>query len=72
MQTGMDLLWICYGLMLHIRILHIDGGNLITWRNKKQSVITRSNAEEGFRVMTHGVCKILWLKIPLKELGYDS
>ena len=58
--------------MLHVRILHIDGGNLITWHNKKQSVVTRSNAEAEFRVMTHGVRKILWLKIPLKELGYDS
>jgi hypothetical protein len=31
-----------------------------------------SNAEAEFRAMAHGVCETLWLKILLKELGFDS
>jgi len=47
-------------------------GNLVTWRSKKQSVVTRSSAEAEFRTIAHGVCEMLWLKILLKELGFDS
>jgi hypothetical protein len=47
------------------------GGNLVTWRSKKQSVVARSSAEAEFRAMAHGICELLWLKILLKELGYD-
>jgi hypothetical protein len=45
------------------------GGNLATWRSKKQSVVARSSAEAEFRSMAHGICEILWLKIILLELG---
>ena len=45
------------------------GGNLVTWRSKKQNVVARSTAEAEFRSMAHGVCEVLWLKILLSELG---
>jgi hypothetical protein len=45
------------------------GGNLVTWRSKKQNVVARSTAEAEFRAMAHGVCEVLWLKILLVELG---
>jgi hypothetical protein len=45
------------------------GGNLITWRSKKQSVVARSTAEAELRAMAHGVCEVLWLRILLMELG---
>ena len=48
------------------------GGNLVTRRNKKQLVVARSNAKAKFRAMAHGICEILWMKILLRELGYDS
>jgi hypothetical protein len=48
------------------------GGNLVTWQSKKQSMVARFSAEAEFRAMAHGVCEILWLKILLKELGFDS
>ncbi|XP_048433393.1 secreted RxLR effector protein 161-like [Pyrus x bretschneideri] len=38
------------------------GGNLVTWRSKKQNVVSRSSAEDEYRGMAHGVCEILWLR----------
>ena len=37
------------------------GGNLVTWRSKKQSVVARSSAEAEFRAMAQGVCELLWV-----------
>jgi hypothetical protein len=48
------------------------GGNLVTWHSKKQSMVANSNSKTEFRAMAHGMCEILWLKILLKELGFDS
>jgi hypothetical protein len=45
------------------------GGNLVTWRSKKQNVVARSTAEAEFRAMAHGICEVLWLKIILLDLG---
>ena len=42
--------------------------NLITWRRKKQTVVTRSSVEALFRAMANGVCKIIWLQRVLEEL----
>ena len=33
-------------------------GNLVTWRSKKQSLVTRSRAEAEFRSMAHRICNI--------------
>lgn len=44
------------------------GGNLITWRSRKQSVVARSSAESEFRAIAHGLCEILWVKIILDDL----
>ncbi|XP_019051981.1 PREDICTED: uncharacterized protein LOC109114181 [Nelumbo nucifera] len=38
------------------------GGNLVTWRSKKQNVVARSIAEVEYRVMAHGVAELLWLR----------
>ncbi|XP_010259778.1 PREDICTED: coiled-coil domain-containing protein 94 homolog isoform X1 [Nelumbo nucifera] len=42
-------------------------GNIVSWRSKKQSV-ARSSAEVEYRVMAHGVSKLLWLRTLLLEL----
>ncbi|KAM1109444.1 hypothetical protein ACFX19_008957 [Malus domestica] len=46
------------------------GGNLVTWRSKKQKVVARSSAEAEFRGMSHCVCEFLWLKKLLRDLGF--
>lgn len=33
------------------------GGNLVTWRNKKQSVVARSSAEVEFRALAYDTCE---------------
>ncbi|RVW45822.1 Retrovirus-related Pol polyprotein from transposon RE1 [Vitis vinifera] len=48
------------------------GGNLVTWKSKKQNVVARSSAEAEFRGMTLGLCKALWLRLLLQDLGYLS
>ena len=44
------------------------GGNLVTWRSKKQSVVARSSAEAEYRAIALGICELLWLKRLLWEL----
>ena len=44
------------------------GGNLVTWRSKKQNVVARSNAEAEFRAVAQGICEVLWIKRLLEEL----
>ena len=44
------------------------GGNLVTWRSKKQGVVARSSAEAEYRGMAKGVCELLWIKRLLKDL----
>jgi len=38
------------------------GENLVTWRSKKQNVVSRSSAEADYRVMAHTACEMIWLK----------
>ena len=44
------------------------GGNLITWRSKKQNVVARSSTEAEFRALTRGICEGIWIKEILGEL----
>ncbi|RVW64621.1 Retrovirus-related Pol polyprotein from transposon RE1 [Vitis vinifera] len=48
------------------------GGNLVTWKSKKQNVVAHSSAEAEFRGMTLGLCEALWLRLLLQDLGYLS
>jgi hypothetical protein len=45
------------------------GGNLVSWRSKKQNVVARSTAEAEYRAMAQGVSEGLWLRRLLLELG---
>jgi hypothetical protein len=47
------------------------GGNLVTWRSKKQSVVARSSAEAEYRAMAATTSEVIWLKQLVKDLGID-
>ena len=46
------------------------GGNLITWRSKKQIVVARSSAEVEYRAIAHTSCELMWIKHLLEELRF--
>ncbi|KAH9650552.1 protein kinase domain-containing protein [Citrus sinensis] len=46
------------------------GGNLVTWRSKKQNVVARSSAGAEFRAIAHGICEVMWIKRILEELKF--
>ena len=35
------------------------GGNMVTWRSKKQNVVARSSAKSKFRAIAQGLCELL-------------
>uniref|UniRef100_A0A803LBV2 Uncharacterized protein n=1 Tax=Chenopodium quinoa TaxID=63459 RepID=A0A803LBV2_CHEQI len=46
------------------------GGNLVSWKSKRQKVVAMSSAEAEFRGIAKGITEVLWLKKLLRELGY--
>ena len=47
------------------------GGAPISWKTKKQSVVSRSSAEAEFRAMASTVSEILWMRWLLNELDIN-
>ena len=47
------------------------GGNLVTWKSKKQKAVARSSAEAKYRGMAYGVCELLWLRNLMCDLGFE-
>ena len=47
-------------------------GNLIIWRSKKQSVVSRSSAEAELRAVANGVCEGMWITRVLQELRIST
>jgi len=48
------------------------GGNLISWKSKKQSVVARSSAEAEYRAMASIAYELVWLKQLLRELQFGD
>ena len=46
--------------------------NLVTWRSKKQSVVSRSSAEAAFRSLAPGIYEGIWMQKLLNELGIST
>jgi hypothetical protein len=44
------------------------GGNLVSWRSKKQSVVSKSTAEAEYRAMSQGLSEMIWVRNLLSEL----
>jgi len=47
------------------------GGNLVSWRSKKKTVVSRSSAESEYRAMAQSTCEILWIHHLLVEIGLN-
>ncbi|KAE8719636.1 Mediator of RNA polymerase II transcription subunit 23 [Hibiscus syriacus] len=42
---------------------------VVTWRSKKQAMVSRSSVEAKFRAMALGICEGIWIQRMLTELG---
>ena len=45
--------------------------NLVTWRSKKQNVLSRSSAEAEYRSIAQTASEIVWLRLLLSEFGFS-
>ncbi|XP_075076631.1 uncharacterized protein LOC107793242 [Nicotiana tabacum] len=50
----------------------LGGGNLISWKSKKQNVVSRSSAEAEYRAMAQFVCEVVWVHQLLSEVGFQT
>ena len=48
------------------------GGNLISWKSKKQDGVARSSVEAEYRAMALATCELIWLKHLLQELRFEK
>jgi hypothetical protein len=47
------------------------GGNLVTWKSKKQNVVARSSAEAEYCVMASTASELTWIKHVLTDLNFE-
>ncbi|KAL4038616.1 hypothetical protein IC575_002238 [Cucumis melo] len=45
------------------------GDSLISWRSKKQSVVSRSSTESEYRALADATAELLWLRWLLADMG---
>nr|KYP51533.1 Copia protein [Cajanus cajan] len=46
------------------------GGNIISWKSKKQNVVARSSVEAEYRAMALITCEFVWIKQLIRELRF--
>ena len=48
------------------------GNHLLSWKSKKQAVVSRSSAEAEYWAMAQGTYELLWLRSMLSKLGFEE
>ncbi|GAV63819.1 hypothetical protein CFOL_v3_07337 [Cephalotus follicularis] len=48
------------------------GGNLVSWKSKKQPVVSRSSAEAEYRAMANVTRELQWIHMLLTEIGFSA
>jgi hypothetical protein len=48
------------------------GGNIVTWKSKKQNVVARSSAEAEYRAMASTTSELIWIKQLLADLNITT
>ena len=46
--------------------------NLVSWKSKKQAIVSRSSAESEYRAMAHVTFELIWISYLLCQLGIES
>lgn len=47
-------------------------GNLVTWRSKKQDIVSRVSAEVEYRVMAYTTYELQWVKNLMTQFGFKA
>ncbi|GKD54841.1 putative ribonuclease H-like domain-containing protein, partial [Tanacetum coccineum] len=63
---GIEVMRSQQGIFIYQKI----GGNLVTWKSKKQKVISLSSAEAEFRGIAKGLAEALWIRKLVSEIGF--
>ena len=50
------------------RFYTMFGGNLVTWRSIKHSIVSKSSIEAKFRALSNGIDEIIWILGILKDV----
>ena len=50
----------------------VIGGKLVSWKNKKHNVVSRSSAKAKFWAMALATCILIWLMQLLEELQFGE
>ncbi|GKA84810.1 ribonuclease H-like domain-containing protein [Tanacetum coccineum] len=51
--------------------VHVLSKNLVSWKSKKQSMLSKSSAEAEYRAMNSVTCEVMWILKILAELNID-
>nr|GEU64849.1 putative ribonuclease H-like domain-containing protein [Tanacetum cinerariifolium] len=52
------------------RYFSLVGGNLVTWKSKKQKAVSLSSTEAKFRGIAKGLAEALWIRKLVSEIGF--
>nr|GEU79651.1 copia protein [Tanacetum cinerariifolium] len=48
------------------------GGNLVSWKSKKQNVVSQSSSKAEYRAMSQTTCELVWLRNLLGEISFPE